>query len=162
MIEEVDAVPVVAVEGATAWWILSIVVVMTVSSRGGSVWASLVGGDLLVGGVWVGVSSTRYESIRSSLAGGEVLDIKVSVSSLIGRGGSFLVVVVVWSPFKEVSEGSSSAGGGLLLESVWGAVSSWSRVFLSFGIASMSSFVLPVSSEEEESDEEQVSAFSLF
>jgi hypothetical protein len=60
VIEEVDAVPVVAVEGAAAWWIFSIVVVMMVSSRGGSVRASLVGGDLLVVGVWVGVSPSRY------------------------------------------------------------------------------------------------------
>jgi hypothetical protein len=91
-----------------------------------------------------------------------VLDIKVSVSSPIGRGGSFPVAVVVWSPFKDVSEGSSLAGGGLLLESVWGAVSSWASVLLCFGKALRSSFVLPVTSEAEESDEEQVSASSLF
>jgi hypothetical protein len=162
VIEEVDAVPVVAVESAAAWWIFSFVVVMMVSSRGGSVRASLVGGDLLVVGLWVGVSPSRYESIRSSLAGEEVLDIKVAVSSPIGRGSSFPVAVVVWSPFKDVSEGFSLAGGDLLLESVWGAVSSWASVLLRFGKALRSSFVLPVISEEEESDEEQVSASSLF
>jgi hypothetical protein len=113
-------------------------------------------------GVWVGVSSTRYESIRSSLAGEEVLDIKVSVSSLIGGGGSFPVVVVVWSPLKDVLEGSSLAVGDLLLESVWGAVSSWASVLLCFGKALRSSFVLLVTSEAEESDEEKVGAFSLF
>jgi hypothetical protein len=124
VIEEVDAVPVVAVEGAAVWWIFLFVVVMTVSSRGALVRASLVGGDLMVVGVWVGVSPSMYESIWSSLAGEEVLDIKVSVSSPIGGGGSFPVAVVVWSPFKDVSEGSSLAGGDLLLESVWGTVSS--------------------------------------
>jgi hypothetical protein len=108
------------------------------------------------------VSPSRYESIRSSLAGEEVLDIKVSVSSLIGRGGSFPVVVVVWSLFEDVSEGSSLEGGDLLLESMWGAVSSWVSVLLLFGKALRSSFVLPVTSEAEESDEEKVSAFSLF
>jgi hypothetical protein len=40
------------------------------------------------------------------------------VSSPIGRGGSFPVAVVVWLPFKDVLEGSSLAGGDLLLESV--------------------------------------------
>jgi hypothetical protein len=162
VIEEVDAVPVVAVESAAAWRIVSFIVVIAVSSRGGSVWASLVGGDLLVVGVWVGVSPSRYESIRSSLAGEEVLDIKVLVSLPIGRGGSFPVDVVVWSPFEDVSEESSLEGGDLLLESVWGAVSSWVSVLLLFGKALRSLFVLPVTSEAEESDEEKVSAFSLF
>jgi hypothetical protein len=132
VIEEVDDVPVVAVERVTAWWIFLFVVVMMVSSRGGSVKASLVGGDLLVVSVWVGVSPSRYESMGSSLAGEDVLDIKVSVSSPIGRGGYFPVVVVVWSPSRYVSEGSSLAGGDLLLESVWGVVSFWVSVLLFF------------------------------
>jgi hypothetical protein len=77
VIEEVDAVPAVAVERVAAWWIFLFVVVMTVSSRGRSVRASLVGGDLLVVSVWVGVSPSRNESMGSSLAGEDVLDIKV-------------------------------------------------------------------------------------
>jgi hypothetical protein len=57
------------------------------------------------------------------------------VSSPIGRGGSFPVVVLVWSPSRHVSEGSSLAGGDLLLESVWGAVSFWVSVLLFLGKA---------------------------
>jgi hypothetical protein len=84
------------------------------------------------------------------------------VSSPIGRGCSVPVVVVIWSPSRYVSEGSSLAGGDLLLESVRGVVSFWVSVLLFFLNTSRSSFVLPVTSEEEESDEEEVSVFSLF
>jgi hypothetical protein len=41
-------------------------------------------------------------------------------------------------------------------------VSFWVSVLLLFGKALMSLFVLPVTSEAQESDEEKVSAFSLF